>query len=187
MDLKGIISISGRPGLHKVLAQNKNNVIVESLIDGKKFPAYASDRISSLDDISVYTTDDDLPLKEVLNKVLEKEEGKACMSHKEDFTKLQNYLVGIIPNLDLDRVYPSDIKKIFQWYNLLLSNGIISLAKTDSAVEEEKEDTSSKKVSKTTPKSKTVKSAGSTVPKSGSKTSGAKKAAAVKTGSTRGK
>ena len=136
MDLKGIISISGKPGLHKVLAQNKNNVIVESLIDKKKFPAYASDRISSLDDISVYTTDEDVPLKEVLQKVLEKEEGKPCLSHKEELEVLRKYLVEIVPNLDTERVYPSDIKKIFQWYNLLLGNEIISLEQKDAAVEE---------------------------------------------------
>lgn len=191
MDLKGIISISGKPGLFKVLAQNKNNVIVESLIDKKKFPAYASDRISALDDISVYTTDEDLPLKDVLGKLLEKENGKNCLSHKEDPTKLRDSLLSIVPNLDVDRVYPSDIKKVFQWYNLLLDNELIKLEEVK--VTKEKEVSGEEGNGEKPPaikKPKTVKKPAAktaTKDKSVVKTSAPKKVAAVKTGSTRGK
>jgi hypothetical protein len=190
MDLKGIISISGKPGLFKVIAQNKNNVIVESLIDKKKFPAYASDRISALDDISVYTTDEDLPLKEVLSKLLEKESGKNCLSHKEESAKLRDSLLSIVPNLDIDRVYPSDIKKVFQWYNLLLDNGLIKLEEAEVIKEEAAAGEEVNGDKPATKKPSSVKKQGAklaTKDKSVVKTSAPKKVAAVKTGSTRGK
>lgn len=120
MDLSGIISISGRPGLYKVIAQGKNNIIVESLIDNKRFPAYSTDRISALDDISIYTIDDDKPLKEIFADIYEKQEGKEGPSHKADIAELTAYFSEILPDYDEERVYASDIKKLFQWYNLLL-------------------------------------------------------------------
>ena len=120
MNLTGIIAISGKPGLYKVWAQGKNNIIVESLEDKKRVPAYSSDRISALDDISIYTYDDDKPLREIFISIFEKEKGKETISHKEDQNKLKAYLVEVLPNFDQERVYASDIKKIFQWYNLLL-------------------------------------------------------------------
>ena len=125
MNLTGIIAISGKPGLFKVLAQGKNNIIVESLEDKKRVPAYASDRISALDDISIYTYDEDKPLKEIFISIFEKEKGKETISHKEDQSKLKAYLIEILPNFDQERVYSSDIKKIFQWYNLLLKAGAL--------------------------------------------------------------
>ena len=146
MDLTGIIAISGKPGLYKVLAQGKNNIIVESLEDKKRVPAYASDRISALDDISIYTYDDDKPLREIFTSIFEKEKGKETISHKEDQNKLKAYLMEVLPNFDQERVYGSDIKKIFQWYNLLLKAGALvpeeketkKEAKADSAEGKEK-------------------------------------------------
>jgi hypothetical protein len=143
MDLTGIIAISGKPGLYKVLAQGKNNIIVESLEDKKRVPAYASDRISALDDISIYTYDDDKPLREIFTSIFEKEKGKETISHKEDQNKLKAYLIEVLPNFDQERVYGSDIKKIFQWYNLLLKAGALipevkedkKAAKADSSAE----------------------------------------------------
>jgi hypothetical protein len=123
MDLAGIISISGKPGLYKVIAQGKNSVIVESLTDNKRIPAYASDRISALEDISIYTLESDVPLKDVFGKLYEKYDGKEGLSHKDDVINLQEVLFEILPDYDEDRVYPSDIKKIFQWYNMLLKAG----------------------------------------------------------------
>ncbi|MFT6245371.1 MAG: hypothetical protein ACJA0U_000476 [Salibacteraceae bacterium] len=123
MDLSGIISISGRPGLYKVVAQGKNNIIVQSLIDNKRFPAYSTDRISALEDISIYTIDGDKPLKDILSDIFAKQSGEAAPSHKESIATLQEYLSDILPDYDEERVYPSDIKKLFQWYNLLLSSG----------------------------------------------------------------
>lgn len=123
MDLSGVISISGRPGLYKVVAQGKNSIIVQSLIDNKRFPAYSTDRISALEDISIYTIEGDKPLKEIVSDIFKKENGKAAPSHKESIATLKEYLSDILPNYDEERVYPSDIQKLFQWYNLLLSSG----------------------------------------------------------------
>lgn len=138
MDLSGIISISGRPGLYKVIAQGKNSIIVESLTDNKRFPAYSSDRISALDDISIYTIDDDKPLKEILADIYSKQEGKEGPSHKSDIGELTEYFIDILPDYDEERVYPSDIKKLFQWYNLLLKAGAMEATEeeTEDAIEE---------------------------------------------------
>src|SRR3954471_125505 len=133
MNLTGIIAISGKPGLFKVVAQGKNNIIVESLEERKRFPAYAADRISALDDISIYTYDDDKPLKDIYTTIFEKENGGATIAHKEDLAKLQSYLLEILPNYDQERVYPSDIKKLFQWYNLLHKAGELKMEETEAA------------------------------------------------------
>ncbi|XOV68324.1 MAG: DUF5606 domain-containing protein [Fluviicola sp.] len=145
MDLSGIISISGRPGLYKVIAQGKNNIIVESLMDKKRFPAYSSDRISALEDISIYTIDDDKPLKEIFADIYEKQEGKEGPSHKSDIGELTAYFTDILPDYDEERVYASDIKKLFQWYNLLLKSGALDTTPegedetTEAKVEDQKE------------------------------------------------
>ncbi|MNJ84904.1 hypothetical protein D3C87_23680 [compost metagenome] len=206
MNLTGIIAISGKAGLYRVLAQGKNNIIVESLEDKKRVPAYASDRISALDDISIYTYDEDKPLKEIFISIFEKESGKETISHKEDQSKLKGYLLEVLPNFDQERVYASDIKKIFQWYNLLLKAGALVLeeeateeveapkekktakasAKKDdaeAAPAKEKKAPAAKKTTATTVK-KTDKMA---APKASAKTTSAKKVAAPKTGSSRGK
>jgi len=219
MNLAGIISISGKPGLYRVIAQGKNNLIVENLEDKKRVPAYATDRISSLEDISIYTYDDDKPLKEIYTTLFEKEKGKETISHKEDAAKLQKYLLEILPNFDQERVYPSDIKKLFQWYNILLKAGALvpevteeaddstssstekkpaakakatkkADASTGSATDEAKEETPKKApaAKKAPAKAAATKSA---VPKAASKAAPkattAKKAAAPKTGVSRGK
>lgn len=151
MTLQGIISISGRPGLFKVLAQGKNNIIVESLTDKKRFPAYATDRISALEDISIYTYGEDKPLTEVFEAIYEKQGGKEALSHKESANKLQEYILEVLPDLDQERVYPSDVKKIFQWYNLLIK---ADLLKPEESKEENKEDSAEKEVPKKKPAAK---------------------------------
>jgi len=148
MDLSGIISISGRPGLYKVIAQGKNSIIVESLTDKKRFPAYATDRISALDDISIYTYEGDKPLKEIFADIYEKQEGKEGPSHKEDISVLQAYVQEIIPDYDEDRVYPSDIKKLLQWYNMLLKSGNLDPAEEETPEEEVKEEPKEEKPKK---------------------------------------
>jgi len=157
MNLTGIIAISGKPGLFKVVAQGKNNVIVESLLDGKKIPAYSTDRISALEDISVYTDSEDKPLKEIVQTIFEKENGGETISHKESESNLVSYLEGVIPDYDRDRVYLSDIKKIFQWYNLLHKAGLLVVEETEAVSEEVVEE--AKTAKKTTPKKKTTKKA----------------------------
>lgn len=173
MNLSGIIAISGRPGLFKVIAQGKNNVIVESLVDRKRFPAYSSDRISALDDISIYTYDEEKPLKEIFKSIYEKEEKGQTISHKESDDKLVNYLLEVLPNYDQERVYVSDIKKIFQWYNLLHKAGELKLKeekKEDSKIgvaEDAKPKAGAKKVAKAdeTTEKTTAKKAKVTEPK----------------------
>jgi len=138
MDLSGIISISGRAGLYKVIAQGKNSIIVESLTDKKRFPAYATDRISALEDISIYTYDSDKPIKEIFDDIFKKQDGKEAPSHKEDISVLTAYILEIIPDYDDERVYPSDIKKLVQWYNMLLKSGNLKPDKVEEPAEEEK-------------------------------------------------
>jgi len=150
MDLSGIISISGRPGLFKVVAQGKNSIIVDSLTENKRFPAYASDRISALDDISIYTVEGDKPLRDIFSDIYKKQAKGVAPSHKEDITALQGFLIDILPNYDEERVYPSDIKKLFQWYNILhASNNLKPLEEEKPAkkekVEKKPTDTAEKK------------------------------------------
>lgn len=142
MNLTGIISISGKPGLYKVIAQSKNSIIVESLDSNKRVPAYATDRISAIEDISIYTYEDDVPLKDVFQSIIDKEKGANTISHKEDIKKLESYLGEILPDYDKERVYPSDIRKIFQWFNMLNEKGLLAAAaeeKKEEATEEVKE------------------------------------------------
>ena len=184
MELKEIISITGRPGLFKVVAQGKNNVIVESIVDKKRFPAYATDRISTLGDISIYTTDEDVKLTDVLASFHDHYEGKACPSHKEELTVLEGLLEKILPKYDKERVYKSDLRKIFQWYNILIKAGI-KIKEIAEKTEESNSDNEEKTVKKVAPKKAAPKKA---APKSkGGKPSSAKKSGPTKTGSQRGK
>lgn len=191
MNLSGIIAISGKPGLFKVIAQGKNNIIVESLVDGKRVPAYASDRISALEDISIYTYDEDQALKTVFVEIYKKESGKECPSHKENYDTLFNYLLEILPNFDQERVYPSDVKKIFQWYNLLHKTGNLKLDEEEnpSAVAEEGTDEKKEKAAKTDKPKKVATKPKAEAPKAAKagKPAAPKKVTAVKTGSSRGK
>jgi hypothetical protein len=195
MDLTGIIAISGRPGLFKVIAQGKNNIIVESLIDSKRFPAYATDKISALDDISIYTYDDDAPLRTLLKAVYDKESGKECPSHKEDLTVLQSYLLEILPNYDQERVYPSDVKKMFQWYNLLQKSGNLKLLVKEEVVEKKapkaKKDAESTEDAAPVKKAPAKKAVAAKPKASGAakvvKPGAAKKVTATKTSTSRGK
>ena len=131
--LKEILSIAGKPGLQKLISNSSNAIIVESLIDGKRFPAYSNSKIIALEDISIYTENEDMPLKEVFKRMAAKEEGKPALSHKESSEKIIAYFNEIVPEYDKDRVYTSDMKKIVQWYNLLTEKGLLNL-------EEEEED-----------------------------------------------
>ena len=171
MDLSGIISISGRPGLFKVIAQGKNSIIVESLVDNKRFPAYSTDRISALEDISIYTYEEDKPLKEIFSAIHDKQGKAEAPSHKEDIAALQDFLSDILPNYDEERMYPSDIKKLFQWYNILLKSGSLKPEVKEKPAKKEKEASTDEPKEKKTaekkaaPKKKpatTAKSAGTT-------------------------
>lgn len=125
--LKTILAISGKPGLYKLISQGKNMLIVEALsADKKRMPIYASDKVISLGDIAMYTDADEIPLSEVLESVKTKEGGKEISLDykKASAEELGEFMAAVLPNYDRDRVHLSDIKKLIQWYNLLVSNGV---------------------------------------------------------------
>lgn len=124
--LKTILSIAGKPGLYKLISQGKNMLIVESLTDKKRLPAYGNEKIISLGDISMYTDDDDVPLREVLLSMKKKENGQAVALDikKASSEELNAYLAVVLPEFDRDRVHTSDIKKLISWYNILVGAGM---------------------------------------------------------------
>ena len=123
IDLTGIISISGQPGLYKIVAQSKNGIIVESLSDKKRLNVYASTKVSTLSDISMFTTGDDKPIEEIMTSVFEKEKGGAAIDNKSDDKTIEKYFAEILPEYDKERVYVSNMRKLINWYNALQSTG----------------------------------------------------------------
>ncbi|MDY4410329.1 MAG: DUF5606 domain-containing protein [Prevotella sp.] len=124
--METIISIAGKPGLYRLVSRGKQNLIVEAIdATHRRMPAFATDRVTSLGDIAMYTDADDIALWEVLTKVGEKEGSKvASINYKKCSSKeLRNYFAEVLPNYDRDRVHDSDIKKLLQWYNILVENG----------------------------------------------------------------
>jgi hypothetical protein len=120
--LKEILSVTGKPGLFKLVSQAKNMLIVESLIDGKRFPAYTKDKVVSLGDIAIFTETAEVPLGQVLEALKTKENGAVCsIDPKSDNDKLRKYMLELLPDYDRDRVYPSDIRKLLSWYNILIN------------------------------------------------------------------
>lgn len=123
--LKKILSVSGKPGLFKLVSNSKTITLVESLIDEKRFPIYPHEKIVSLGEIAIYTTEDEVPLKDIFLKIKEKENGEKISDDKKGGSKeLFSYFQTILPNYDKEKVYASDIKKIINWYNLLIENDI---------------------------------------------------------------
>lgn len=123
--LKTILAISGKPGLYKLISQAKNMLIVESVADKKRMPIYASDKVISLGDIAMYTDAEEVPLAEVLESVKTKENGQAASLdfRKASAEELHAFMAEVLPNYDRDRVHTSDIKKLIQWYDLLVAGG----------------------------------------------------------------
>lgn len=122
-----ILSVSGKPGLYKLVSRAKMNLIVESLDEThRRVPVFASDRVTSLSDIAMYTNSDDVPLMNILDSVLKKEEGRECSLNWRKCTKeeLHDYFASVLPDYDRDRVHDSDIKKLLQWYDILVKNGV---------------------------------------------------------------
>ena len=131
--METILSISGKPGLYRLVSRGKMNLIVESIDEAKKrMPAFATDRITSLGDIAMFTDTDDVPLWEVLKSLGEKEQGKVSSLNYKKATPavLRAYFAEVLPNFDRDRVHDSDIKKLIQWYNILVSNGFTDFEAT---------------------------------------------------------
>lgn len=123
IDLTGIISISGQPGLFKIVAQSKNGIIVEGLADKKRLNVYASTKVSTLSDISMFTTGDDKPIEEIMTAAFEKEKGGPAIDNKSDDKAIEKYFSEILPEYDKERVYISNMRKLINWYNALQTTG----------------------------------------------------------------
>ena len=125
--LKKVLAISGKSGLYELISYGKNMIVLKSLIDGKRLPAYSRDKIISLGDISMYTTGDDVPLWKVMQSIFEKFDGKELDAKKyETAEQIHDFFIQVLPDYDQDRVYKSDIKKVINWYNLLVKAGYTS-------------------------------------------------------------
>jgi len=141
MGLDKILSIGGKPGLFKLLTQTRTGFIAESLTDKRRVSVGMASNVSVLSEIAIYTLDEELPLREVFQKIKAKENGgKTTVGHKEDKLKLEEYFFEILPNYDEDRVYPSDIKKVIQWYNLLNDHGFTNFSEDNTNTENSDEE-----------------------------------------------
>ncbi|MDP2540524.1 hypothetical protein CSC81_03060 [Tenacibaculum discolor] len=119
MEFNKIIAVTGKPGLYEILSQTKTGVIVKSIVNGKRFPITATHNVSLLENIAIYTYEEEVPLAQVLKNIADKEDGKEAISHKESANKLTTYFGEVLPGFDEERVYASNIKKVIQWYNIL--------------------------------------------------------------------
>jgi Domain of unknown function (DUF5606) len=155
MILKDILAISGEPGLFKFIAQGKNAIIVEHLETKKRSSAYGTAKVSSLEDIAIFTDKEDMPLGKVFDLIHEKENGGPAIDSKTDTGKLRVWFEGILPEYSKDKVYTSDIKKVAQWYNILHNLNLLIKEEPEAASEEKKAPVAEKKKKKTTPKPKT--------------------------------
>ena len=125
--LETILAISGKPGLYKLVSRGNRNLIVETIdAQKKRFPAFAADKVISLADIAMYTDEKEVPLRQVLNNIKAKEDGKVAQLdwRKASKEELFAFMGEVLPNFDRDRVYPADVKKLIQWYNTLIENGL---------------------------------------------------------------
>ncbi len=138
--LKTILAISGKPGLFRLVSQGKNMLVVESLLTGKRTPAYNHEKIISLGDIAMFTDSDEVPLNEVFESMRQLENGaKASITTNDSEKNLREYLAKVLPNFDRDRVYTTDIKKLINWYNILIDNGFTSFESNQENQEQENE------------------------------------------------
>jgi hypothetical protein len=140
MSIKKILAISGKPGLFELKVQTRTGFVAESLLDGKRITVSMRSNVSLLSEIAVYTYSEEVRLAEVFKAIATKENNGATISHKEDDAKLKTYFREILPEFDEDRVYTSDIKKIFNWYNLLQPKGIVTLEELSKVEEKQPEE-----------------------------------------------
>lgn len=132
MDLSGIISINGMPGLYKVVANSKSGVIVESLTEKKRFPVFGASKISALEDISMFAENGDKPLSEIMKSIFDKEKGGKALEAKASDKEVTEYFSQILPDYDKERVYVSNMRKLFSWYNLLQETGNLKEVEAES-------------------------------------------------------
>lgn len=134
--LKGILSISGQSGLFKMVAESKNNIIIESLETLKRMPVHSTSKVSALEDIAIYTENGDVPLKDIFKAISEKENGGPALSPKSSANELKAYFEKVVPEYDKNRVYISDIKKVLLWYNVLLNKDLLDFTGEEEKTEE---------------------------------------------------
>ncbi|WP_298524684.1 DUF5606 domain-containing protein [uncultured Christiangramia sp.] len=133
MGLDKILAISGKPGLYELTAQTRGGFVAKSMLDGKKIAVNMRHNVSILSEIAIYTYTEEIPLGEVFQKINEKENGEKTINHKVSKNEMEAFFSEILPDYDEDRVYASDMKKIIQWYNLLVENGMTSFTKENKA------------------------------------------------------
>ena len=159
MNVEKILAISGKPGLFELKVQTRSGFVAESMIDGKKITVGMKSNVSLLSEISMYTYNEEKPLVEILRAIAIKENEGVAISHKEDNSKLIAYFKEILPDYDEERVYPSDIKKVLNWYNILQAKGMVSkeepvIENADSLKDQVVEDVKAKKEATAKPKAK---------------------------------
>ncbi|GAA4070260.1 hypothetical protein GCM10022389_14270 [Flavobacterium cheonanense] len=162
MNVEKILAISGKPGLFELKIQTRSGFVAESLLDGKKITVGMKSNVSLLSEISMYTHSEEKPLVEILRAIAVKENEGPAISHKEDNAKLIEYFSQIVPDYDEDRVYPSDIKKVLNWYNMLQAKGMVSkeepkVENAESIKEQVVEEVKAKKETAEKPKAKAKK------------------------------
>ena len=145
MELKDFISVAGKSGLHTIVGKSKNNVIVESLKDKKRFPIFNTNKISGLSDISIYTYDEEILLSELFDRIQKKYKKEAAISHLESAEELKRVFEELVPNYDQEQVYNSDIKKVFQWYNILHDTDNLIKEESKEEMKESSDDADIKK------------------------------------------
>lgn len=139
MGLEKILSISGKPGLYELSAQTRGGFVAKSILDGKKISVSVRLNVSLLSEIAIYTYTEEVPLGTIFQKIYQKENGGEAIDHKASKRELEEYFSEILPDYDVDRVYHSDIKKIIQWYNILVSHGYTNFSKEEPKGKDEEE------------------------------------------------
>ena len=142
MNLEKVLAISGKPGLYLLKVQTRTGFVAESLLDGKKITVGLKSNVSLLSETSIYTNEAEMPLAEVMRNIAIKEDNGPALSHKESNDKMTAYFLEILPDYDQDRVYPSDIKKVLNWYGILQAKGMVS---KEAPVEEKVEEVKAEK------------------------------------------
>ncbi len=143
MSLEKVIAISGKPGLFEIISRTKSGLIVESMADGKRFPVNSVHNVSTLNDIAIYTYEEEVPLKQVFTNIHEREDGKSSIDPKSDKQTLLSFFGEVLPGFDEERVYPSNIKKVVSWYNTLVESGFDFETLKEAEDEKENEESAS--------------------------------------------
>ena len=139
MKLEGIINVSGKPGLFKIISRSNNTVIIESLTDKKRTAIYSHNQANLLDEIGIYTYNDTVPISDIFTEIAKKTSCGPSINHRSSKDELMNYFRDILPEYDEDRVYISDIKKVIQWYNIMQSVNLIKISKKETKKKTKKE------------------------------------------------